>query len=319
MLVNALRELLGDPRAASFQLMGEDLALLPGAALAASGRAWEEALARLPVEVRVAFATEQAAALHEAHGWLRRYNHSVHGRLVGYLTLGRRCDFEYPWPVVAMVGICQVMEGFGRNRLYGLLGPAARALGLGRLEKIVDASDDVLRRTNRGIFADSVPTVLLGLRAHALRERGDTALAEALIDGPPPPLFDEESQALARGVVDGLLLAGRAARFAALAELTRRHFHREQAIFSHHLGRRREREGALVRRLAAVRSVPAPVVEHGRLLFRPYALPRGFDLRDHDARVVEFTRAFVDPIVADASSYHAAIDYVVRRFGATPA
>jgi hypothetical protein len=144
MLVSALRELLGDPKAASFQLMGEDLALLPGAALAAAGRAWETATSALPPEVRVPFAIEQADVMNEAHGWLRRCNRSLHGRLHGYLALARRCDFEYPWPVVAMVGVSQVMEGFGRNRLYGLFGPAARALGLKRFERIVDASVDCL-------------------------------------------------------------------------------------------------------------------------------------------------------------------------------
>jgi hypothetical protein len=216
---------------------------------------------------------------------------------------------------VAIVGICQVLEGSGRNRLYGLFGPLARAVGAGVLDSVIDASDDVLRRTNRGIFADSVPTVLYGLRAHELRQAGRGALADALLVGPPPLAFDDQSVALARALADGLSLSSPTARFSVLATLTRRHFEREQAIFTHHLGRRTARESALVRRLTTLKAVPAPVIERGHLRFRPYSLPAGFDMRDHAARVRELTRAFVDPIVADETCYRVAVEYVISRFG----
>jgi len=99
-----------------------------------------------------------------------------------------------------------------------------------------------------------------------------------------------------------------------------RHFGREQAIFSHHLGAQPARkESAVVRRLATLRAVPAPVIEHGwrgrRVVFRAFKMPPGFDIRDHDTRVREFGRAFVDSVTADRKDYDAAVRYVIDRFG----
>src|SRR5262249_2764882 len=129
---------------ASFQLMGEDLALVLGADLAAAGAEYEEQLAKLPASVRTRFAEEQQKLAREAHTFLRKYNRSVMTRLDGYLALGRRCDFEYPWPVVAMLGIVQVLTGLTRNRLYGLLGPTVRQLGFRVLEQLAEGTEDVL-------------------------------------------------------------------------------------------------------------------------------------------------------------------------------
>src|SRR4051794_10478568 len=109
-LVDGLGELLGAP-CASFQLMGEDLAILPGARLRAAADAYEAGLQRLPAALRAPFERAQQDWLGEAHGFLRRYNRSLDTRLRGYLALGRRLGFAYPWPVVAMLGICQVMTG----------------------------------------------------------------------------------------------------------------------------------------------------------------------------------------------------------------
>jgi hypothetical protein len=325
-LVDALTDLRGAP-ARSFQLMGEDLALIAGAHLQRAGDSYREQLERLAPAMREPFEREQASLLREAHGLLVRHNRSVHGRLAGYLEMGRRCRFEYPWPVVAMLGISQVLGGFARARAWGLVGPAATRLGYAGLERLAEATDDVLRRTNRGIFADSVPTVLLGLRAHALRERGQLELAEALLDGPLPPVLDEEARAIARGLYGGLAIADRRGRFAALSALTLRHFDREQAIFSHHLGpapRSRNESasrgaGALLGRLLEMRAVPAPVVERGlfgrRLTFRPFPLPAGFDIREHGPRVDVFGRAFVSSVTLDEEDYATAVRYVARRFG----
>ena len=100
------------------------------------------------------------------------------------------------------------------------------------------------------------------------------------------------------------------------------HFEREQAIFSYQMGTRERstRTRPLSTRLLALRSVPAPVVVRGwlgrrRLVFRTYSLPRGFDVRDHPARVREFERAFVLSVVADPEDYRAARRYVTDRFG----
>jgi len=319
-LERVLGDLLGT-RAASFQAFGEDLTLLPGARLAELADDYRRALGAVPDRLRARFEAEQAAAQAEAHRWLRRYNRSLFRRIQGYIALGERSGWDYPWPVVAVLGLCQVIAGLRKNRWYGALGVAmARMRGpLGRMEEIIDLSDDVLRRTNRGIFADSVPTVLYALHAREVAAQ-EPALGAALLDGPLPPLMDDEARALARGLVDGLALADPGARFAALAALTLRHFDREQAIFTHQLGPPRPqrppagRAAALLGRVFTVTSVPAPAVVGGRLIFRDHALPPGFDMHDHAARVREFGRAFVTSVTGSRADYAVARDWVRGRF-----
>src|SRR5688572_9621064 len=320
MLVDMLRWRLSDAGAASFQLMGEDLTLLSGPELLKAAAAYSDGLQRLPARLREPFEREQATLAAESHRMLRRYNKSVHTRLSGYLEIGRRCQFQYPWPVVAMLGICQVLTGIGKNRVYGLISPAARRLGLRVLEQMVESTEDVLRRTNRGIFADSVPTVLLAMRVHALREAGDRDLGDALLDGPLPLLMDDESRGLASALADGLAIKDGARRFTTLGELTLRHFAREQAIFTYHMGPPGAREHALVKRLSEIRAVPAPVVTRTlfgkrKIAFKPFAMPRGFDMRDHDTRVREFGRAYVSSVTGDLDDYRAATAFIVDRFG----
>lgn len=316
MLIDALRRRLGDPEAQSFQLLGEDLVALTGSDLWEAARAWQEALGRVPAQHRARADEELTALQGEAHRFLRKYNRSVHTRVAGYVELGRRCRFAYPWPVVAILGIEQVMEGMRHNRVYGLVGEAARRVGWRALAQLTDGSEDVLRRTNRGIFADSLPTVLLGLRAAALRVGGEAALAEALLDGPLPPTFDEECRGLARALYDGLAIADARARFAALSRLTLRHFAREQAIFTHQIGPPPSRpQPLLLRRLLAIRAVPAPLVDGGRVRLAPFALPRGFDMRDHAARVALFGRAFVESITGSVADYRVAVGHVIARWG----
>ncbi|HWM88049.1 MAG TPA: hypothetical protein VNO33_19485 [Kofleriaceae bacterium] len=314
----------------SFQLMGEELTLVTGRELAEAADRYRSELDSLPAPLRGRFEAEQRALADDAHAWLRKYNRSVHTRLGGYLALGFRMQFAYPWPVVAALGICQVMDGMARARVYGLIGAAAGRLRYRPLEAAAEAADDVLRRTNRGIFADSVPTVLYALRASELDRRGDP-LGRALLDGPLPPLMDEESRAVARGLVDGLAEPDPSRRFERLAQLTWRHFDREQAVFSHHLGVARagaalERATGWALRMTALREVPAPAVvatrRGRRMVFRPYRLPSDFDLRDHGARVREFGRAFVDSVTGAIRDYRVAVAYVVRRFdrrGRSPA
>lgn len=323
-MITALREALGRPDARSFQLQGEDLALLSPACLAAAAARYAEGLGRVPAALRPRFEAEQAEAQREAHAWLRRHNRSVHGRIAGYLELGRRCRFAYPWPVVAVLGIVQVLEGIRKNRLYGLAGPVAWRAGVRGLAHLVETTEDVLRRTNRGIFADSVPTVLYALRCRALVERGEGELAGALLDGPAPILMDEEGRALARGLCAGLGEADPARRFRALADLTLEHFGREQRIFSHHLGDPAARRPATasqraLARLVRVREVPAPAVVRRRggveVVYRPYRLPDGFEMRDHEARVAAFGDAFVRSVTGAVEDYRAAAAFALRRFG----
>ncbi|MDB4962200.1 MAG: hypothetical protein JWP01_2199 [Myxococcales bacterium] len=307
MLIDALRRRLGAPTAASFQLMGEDLQLLTLEDLGVAVAAQEAAI---PEDLRADVLAEERALAAESHRWLTKFNRSLYGRIAGYLALGKRLDFRYPWPVVAILGIVQVIGGMDRARVYGLAGRIASRFGFDSIEKLGDGSEDVLRRTNRGIFADSVPTVLRALRAVELHREDKSDVAEALIEGHGAVLWDEESRALCRSLVEGLQLADEAGGFRALAAVTQRHFAREQAIFTHHIASR-----SRTRKLPAVKAVDAPVIERSRLAFRPFALPAGFDLRDHAARVDAFAEAFVSSVTGSLADYRVATEWVVRRFG----
>lgn len=323
-LLSSLRRVGAGAAIDSFQLMGEELTLVTGRDLAAAAEHYARELDALPADLRGRFEDEQRSLADQAHAWLRRYNRTVHTRVAGYLALGFRMRFAYPWPVVAVLGISQVMDGMARSRIFGLVGAAAGRLRYRALAAAAEGADEVLRRTNRGIFADSVPTVLYALRAAELEQAGDP-LGRALADGPLPPIMDEESRGVVRGLMDGLAEPDPARRFAALGQLTARHFDREQAVFTHHMGAAREARGApLARptgwaaRMTALREVPAPSVESTwrgrRVRFRSYRLPAGFDLRDHAVRVREFARAYVSPVTASLDDYRAAVAYVVRRF-----
>src|SRR5258705_3181939 len=121
-LVRVLRALSGDPSAPSFRLSAEDLALLPASALARAALLHRAELeARVPAELHARYDDEAAALARDAHDLLRRYNRSLHARVFGYLTLAKRSGFLYPWPVVAVLGICQVLEGMGKNHTYVLM------------------------------------------------------------------------------------------------------------------------------------------------------------------------------------------------------
>lgn len=281
--------------------MGEDLQLLTLADLRA-------ALADIRVTPEVV--TEEAALATEAHRWLKKYNRSLHGRVAGYLELGKRCAFRYPWPVIAILGIVQVMSGMDRARIYGLAGRIASRLGHDSIEKLGDGSEDILRRTNRGIFADSVPTVLRALRAEELARGGNRPLADALVEGHGALLWDDESRTLCRAIFEGLLIDEEPRRFRALSDATLRHFSREQAIFTHHIASKNRS-----RKLPAAKSLPAPRIEKHELVFKAYKLPAGFDFRDHEARVEVFGRAFVSSVTGSLGDYRIATAWVRKKFG----
>lgn len=306
MLIDALRRRLGDPSASSFQLMGEALQRITVEDLRAAVDAHEAAV---PPLLREALYAEEAALGAEAHEWLRKYNRSLYGRIAGYWALAERLTFRYPWPIIAILGIVQVIGGMDRARVYGLAGRLASRLGYDKYEKLGDGSEDVLRRTNRGIFADSIPTVLRALRAEQLIAEGKRELADALITGHAAVLWDEESRELCRAIVEGLMTAGEAERFRSLSATTLRHFSREQAIFTHQIGSKSRK-----RKLPAAKAVPAPVIEGGELRYRSFALPPGFDFRDHDTRVDAFGKAFVTSVTGSLDDYRVAIGWVRDRY-----
>lgn len=306
MLIDELRRRLGTPAASSFQLMGEALQLITVEDLRAAVTAHDAAI---PMALRAELLAEEAALAAESHRWLAKYNRSLYGRIAGYLAIGEQMAFSYPWPVVAVLGLVQVIGGMDRARVYGLAGRLASRFGYDTLEKLGDGSEDVLRRTNRGIFADSIPTVLRALRAEALIGLGKVALADALIDGTAAVLWDAESRALCRAIVDGLLLPDETARFRALSATTLRHFAREQAIFTHQIGSTRR-----TRKLPVAKTLPAPRIVDGELAFKPFKLPPAFDFRDHDTRVEAFGRAFVTAVTGSLADYRVASEWVRTRF-----
>lgn len=344
MLIDALRTKLGDPDAPSFRLMGEDLALLTIDDIRA---AVDHQIAAIPRELRDELLAEEAALAAEAHRWLTRYNRSLYGRIAGYLALGEKIEFRYPWPVVAILGLVQVIEGMDRARVYGLVGRGASLvgrgashvergvsrLGLSRLgplasdavgklgalandaiakldsfERLGDGSEDVLRRTNRGIFADSVPLVLRALRAEELLRAGRPEVARGLLEGAAAVLWDSDCTALCTAIAEGLVVSDEGERFGWLALTTISHFAREQAIFTHHIASKSRRK------LPSAKAIPAPVIEGEKLLFKPFDLPQGFDFRDHDARVETFARAFVLSVTGSLREYKIAVAWVRNRF-----
>ncbi|MBX3130022.1 MAG: hypothetical protein KF718_25115 [Polyangiaceae bacterium] len=304
-----------DQRVESFRFFGEDLIVLTPDRLALAAREHERALEEtVPPSLRTELIATQRQALSEAHGFVVRYGASIHTRIRGYIELGRRVDFDYPWPVVAILGLSEVLRSLGRVHALGALGLSLSRLGLDSLSERIERVDDVLRRTNRAIFMDSVPTVLYALHCRSLELAGRSELAQLLLAGPCPVVMDAEARSIARGLVSALGIDDRGARFAALRELTLRHFAREQAVFSHHLGRRR-RPPTSLERLLGQRHVVAPRVARGRLVFRRYPLPSGFDLLDHDARVRVFGDAYVRSVTASPEDYALASRWVLREYG----
>ena len=304
--------------------MGEDLTLLTGANLRSALAAYEaELMLTVPARLHDAFEAEQQALATEANTWLHRYNQSIHQRIQGYLALGSKSHWEFPWPTVAVLGLSQVLGGVLRTRLCGLAGRLARGLGGGMLERLASGIDDVLLRTNRSIFADSIPVVLMGLRCHQLRREGRAELAKALLEGPTPLLMDEDCRALAWGLYQAMGIPSAEERFVALAELTHGQFHREQAIFSHHIGNALSGKAApALKLLLRFSEISAPHVEHGpggrRLVLKSFPLPSNFQLDDHETRVELFGQAFVHSITGSIADYETAVGYVLEQFSEAP-
>jgi hypothetical protein len=312
------------PDAKSFQLMGEDLTLLGGEDLIAAAEAWRHALEqRVPASMRPAFLHEQVEAAAEAQQWLRRYNISLHDRIAGYLALADQIE-DYPWPIVAILGLMEVRGSISRFGALTAGSPLLARFGYTHWTRMADRTLDVLRRTNRGIFADSVPLVLYALRVRALEREGQHELARALIDGPLPPIWDAAQAVVLARLVEGLREPDPERRFRALADLTVDQFEREQQVFTHHLGgdrsdrsdaRRsapRPTRGPAARLQAwlAPPEVRAPRIERSnggpRLVFAPSPLPPGFDLRNHAARVELFSELFVRAVLGSRGDYDCA-------------
>jgi hypothetical protein len=309
------------PHAKSFQLQGEDLLLVGGEHLLAVAEDWRRELdARVPAAMQPAFLREQAEAAAEGQRWLHRCNVSLHDRIAGYLALADLVE-DYPWPIVAILGLMEVRGSIRRFGAVTAGSPLLARFGQARWARMADRTLDILRRTNRGIFADSVPLVLYALHVRALERDGRVELARALVDGPLPPIWDAAQAAVLARLVDGLREGDPERRFHALAELTVDQFEREQQVFTHHLGGDRpaaERPNRPPTRGPAARArawlapphVRAPRIENmsgaRRLVFAECPLPDGFDLRNHAARVELFSEVFVRSVLGSRADYECA-------------
>lgn len=306
------------PNAKSFQLQGEDLLLLGGEHLLAVAEHWRRDLdQRVPAAMQPAFLREQAAAAAEAQRWLRRHNVSLHDRIAGYLALADLVE-DYPWPIVAILGLMEVRGSISRFGALTAGSPLLASFGQSRWVRMADRTLDILRRTNRGIFADSIPLVLYALHVRALERDGQHELARALVDGPLPPVWDAAQAGVLVRLVDGLREPDPERRFRSLADLTVDQFEREQQVFTHHLGGdrpaaerpiRRPTRGAAARLQTwlAPPQVRAPRIERSsggrRLVFAECPLPPEFDLRNHAARVELFSEVFVRSVLGSRADY----------------
>src|SRR5690606_34368563 len=158
--------------------MGEDPPLIGGDDLLAAGQAWPRELDEpVPAAMQPAFSREQAAAVAEAHRFTRRYNISLADRIRGYLELAERLDHQYPWPIVAILGLMEVRGSLTRFGALTAGSPLLARLGGQRWTRMADRTLDAPRRTNRGISADSVPLVLYARHVRALDRDGRSQLA----------------------------------------------------------------------------------------------------------------------------------------------
>jgi hypothetical protein len=198
----------------------------------------------------------------------------------------------------------------------GLIGRLLTKLGNAKPEKVSDRVSDVLRRTNRGIFFDSIPTTLYAAFVHQQHLSGDLAMADMLVDGPLPPLMDDESRGQVHRVASAFRIEDGEKRYRELCNITHEQFDREQAIFTWHLGAHRTQPpDSPPHPMNQPKSVLAPQIQASQLTFKPHKLPSDFDMRDHGKRVRHFGEAFVSSVTSSPHNYQVAVEWVVNRYG----
>jgi hypothetical protein len=312
-LNESLQRALAPADASSFRLTNDELWLVTGADLKKAADEYEQAMSRLKPDLRKRVAEEHVELATATWKWLRRFNISMEERMAGYSAMGRAFGWEYPWPAVAVLGVMTVRGGVRQSELIRLAGSAVRLV----LE-VGDWMQDVLRRTNRQIFCDSIPSALWALRCHGLRQAGESMVADALLDGPLPPAMDEECRSVIRNLDASLRLEKSEERFVALTEMTMKQFDREQAVFTAGMGSMRN--GRIPSwepwrlRFTRLKKVDAPVIRGGKLVFEPYALPKDFEVRNHGQRTEIFGKAFVRAITGSMTDFRVAVDEVAKRF-----
>jgi hypothetical protein len=320
MLVRQVRPMAADPTARSFRVVGDDFYGLTFADLREAAAACDEAVRAVPEHSRDAVVRQHEAHAREVHVVLRSAGRDVYCRARGYLAVARRTGSEVIWPTIAALGVSQILDSARTFRAVSLVGEWACALGYDGLSELSAAIDDAVRRANRVIFADSIATSLVALRCVALRRRGLTEVADALLVGPPPPTMDEQSWGTVRALDEAARIDDGAERFRLLRDLAFEEFEREQAALTYHLDGTFELRGApdWVRKRLRLRSAIVPAIEGARgrrrLVFTKHPLPEDFDFSDHRARVDGPGRAFFDAATHTEDDFREVVAYVLRRF-----
>jgi hypothetical protein len=312
-LTDALRRSLEPADTSSFRLSSDELWLVTGADLKKAADEYEQSMGRVKPDLRKRLAEEHLELATACWKWLRRFNISLEERLAGYSAMGRAFGWEYPWPAVAVLSMMTLRRGLRQSEALRLGGLAARPV----LE-VGDWIQDVLRRCNRGMFADGIPTALWALRCHGLRQAGEGMVADALLDGPLPLAMDEECRSVMRNLDASLKLESAAERFTALTQMTAKQLDREQAVVTAHLGAMRNGRNPSWEpwrvRFTRMKKVEAPVIRGGKVAFETFALPKDFELRNHGQRTEVFGQAFLKPLTGSIADFQIAVAEVARRF-----
>jgi hypothetical protein len=312
-LNHALRRAFEPADASSFRLSSDELWLVTGADLKKAADEYDQAMSKVKPDLRKRLVDEHVELATATWKWLRKFNVSMEERMAGYSALGRAFAWEYPWPAVAVFGTLAMRTGLRQSEALRLAGSAVRPV----LE-VGDWMQDVLRRTTRGVFADSIPAALWALRCHCLRQAGESMVADALLDGPLPPAMDDENLSVMRNLDATLKLENAEQRFSALTDMSMKQFDRDQAVFTGALGSMRN--GRLPSwepwrvRFTRMKKVEAPVIRGEKLVLEPFALPRDFEVRNHGQRTELFGQAFVSSITGSIKDFKVAVADVSKRF-----
>jgi hypothetical protein len=312
-LSDALRRSLEPADTSSFRLSADEIWLVTGADVKKAAEEYDQAISRVKPDLRKRLLDEHVELATACWKWLRRFNVSLEERLAGYSAMGRAFGWEYPWPAVAVLSMMTLRHGLRQSEKMRLGGLAVRPV----LE-VGDWLQDVLRRSNRGMFADAIPTAIWALRCFGLRQAGEGMVADALLDGPLPPAMDEECRSVMRNLDASLRLESAEARFVALTQMTTKQLDREQAVVTASLGGMRNGRNPSWEpwriRFTRMKKLEAPVVRGGKISFEPFALPKDFEIRNHGQRAEIVGQAFARPITGSIADFKIAVAEVARRF-----
>ncbi|MBW4502841.1 MAG: hypothetical protein KME57_25570 [Scytonema hyalinum WJT4-NPBG1] len=279
-------------------------------------------LERIRPDIRAYVLEEHSKIISEYEAFLEDYNRTFDTRLCGYLYLGAMYNFDYAWPIAAVFGLQRDVRKYKNvARFYGLIGDLARhVFKYGKLEELANQLDQVLLQTDNAIFHDSVLMMLISLRCHWLRSEGAETLAEGVLKVPLIGM-DEQILDFCYRFYEGLAAPEAEERFSLFRPIMVDYIAREQSILTYHLENffSESKNLCLTKVLTQISTVSSPVIQrkrdHCQLVFKPYKMPRDFDVFSHNQRVQEFTKA-LEPLTRSYPDYRAAVDFVHKQFPA---